>query len=240
MQSRRAAPRWRTVAWSAALALALVGCTRAQERSPRQSDEQLAALCADIQNSYECAQAVERHQLQKPVLARQVARKGKALHLQLRDGKNLTVADTQPADEASIVKYSFRDYLSEIGYFLLHRQYYEGEEYVMLQDQTGKMFPLPNVPVVSPDKSRLATTFAGLSGGYSPNTVEIWLLTPAGLAQEFTTHPRDWEPTGAVWVDNATIRLTTRTPPGADGNIRTQTVELKLRENKWMLGEPRP
>lgn len=208
--------------------------------SPRQSNEQLAALCADIQNSYECAQAVERHQLKKPEYAGRAARNDKALRLQLRDGKSVTVTDSQPADEASVIKYSFRDYLSEIGYFVLHRQYYEGEEYVMLHDQTGKMFPLPSVPIISPDKSRVVTTFPGLSGGYSPNAVQIWRVTPAGLVQEYAAHPRAWEPTDAVWVDNATIRLTTRTFPGTDGTIRTRTVEMKLRENKWVLGEPPP
>gem|GEM_PF-2340465 len=145
-----------------------------------------------------------------------------------------TVADTSP-DEESAAKYSFREYLSEIGYFLLHRQLYEGEEYVMLHHRTGQMFAVPNVPVISPDRARLVTTFPGLSGGYSPNAVQIWFLAPDGLVEEYAIHPRDWEPTGATWVDGSTIRLETRThAPGGD-EIRLQSMELKLRDGKWII-----
>lgn len=217
-------------AWCAAFALALAGCTTAREPAARESGEQLAALCAEIQNSYECAQAIEAHQLQKPEYARRVARKDAELRLQLGDGKTVTVADVQPADEVSVVKHSFRDYLGEIGYFMLHRQYYEGEEYVLLHDRTGKMFPLPSPPVISPDRSRLVTTFPGLSGGYSPNIVQIWRVTPDGLIEEFTIHPRDWEPVGASWIDSGTIRLQTRLLVGDE----EKTLTLKLRDGKWI------
>jgi len=223
----------RTGAWCAALVLVLAGCTTGS-RSPGQGSSTFTALCADIDNSYECAQAIERHQLRESANAGRVARRGGALHVQLQDGRSVTVADTSP-DEESAAKYSFREYLSEIGYFLLHRQLYEGEEYVMLHHRTGQMFAVPNVPVISPDGARVVTTFPGLSGGYSPNAVQIWLLAPDGLVEEYAIHPRDWEPTGATWVDGSTIRLETRThAPGGD-EIRLQSMELKLRDGKWII-----
>ena len=70
---------------------------------------------------------------------------------------------------------------------------------------------------------------------YSPNAVQIWLLAPDGLVEEYAIHPRDWEPTGATWVDGSTIRLETRThAPGGD-EIRLQSMELKLRDGKWII-----
>jgi hypothetical protein len=120
---------------------------------------------------------------------------------------------------------------------VLHRQYYEGDDYVMLHDQTGQTFPLPGVPIISPDQARLVTTFAGLSGGYGDNTVQVWRIAPAGLTREFTTEPKEWEATGATWSDSSTIRLETRTPPAGDGTVRTRTVTLRLRDNAWTLDD---
>jgi hypothetical protein len=229
--------RWWGVGGGVVLAVVLAGCSTARVGSPAPRQDDLAALCANIDNSYECAQAIERHQLKKSDLARQATRNGKTLRLQLSDGKSVAVTDSQPGDETSIVKYSFRDHLHAVGYYLLHRQYYEGEDYVMVHDRTGQTFPLPGVPVISPDKARLVTALAGLSGGYGPNTVQVWRFGPAGLTREFATEPKEWEATGATWSNNSTIRLETRTVAAGDATPRTRTVTLRLRDNAWTVDD---
>jgi len=196
-----------------------------------QAGDPLTAICAGTDNSYECAQAIERHQLRKPKYARLAVRARNGLRVRLRNGTWLTVQDSQKKDdEASVIKFSFRDYLSDIGYFLLHRQYYEGDDYLLIQDTTGNKFELQDVPVISPDKRRLVTASNGISGGYNANGVQIWQLTKAGAVLEQSFELKGWAPSDPVWTDNLEIRLM-KTYPGSGGK---ETVALRFR-GRWEM-----
>jgi hypothetical protein len=77
---------------------------------------QLDDLCSGIENSLECAQEIERYQLQKGENARRVKRSGVELRLKLSDGRWLTVQDESGGDdEVLAIKYNFREYLPEPG-----------------------------------------------------------------------------------------------------------------------------
>jgi hypothetical protein len=199
--------------------------------------EKLQKLCAGIDNSFECAQVIERNQLQKPEYARMVTRQGERLNFKLRTGGSLTLENSGNADDGSATKYSFRDHLPEIGYYLVHCQYYEGSEYLMINDRSGKRFKLQQIPAVSPDRRRIATASAGLFGCCGPNAVQVWRVTSGGLVLEQTIEPKGWEPSDAEWVDNRTIRLIKNFSPDGEGNrSAAQPVLLKLHK-KWALEE---
>jgi len=203
----------------------------ATAKASPQASNQLNAICAGTDNSYECAQAIERHQLRKPQHARLAVRARNGLRVRLRDGTWLTVKDSQKkGDEASVLKFSFRDYLRDIGYFLLHRQYYEGDDYLLIQDTTGNKFELQDVPVISPDKRRLVTASNGISGGYNANAVQIWQLTKRGVVLEQSFEPKGWAPSDPVWTDNLGIRLV-KTYPGSGDK---ETVELRF-SRRWQM-----
>jgi len=55
------------------------------EASP-QTRNQLDDICKSLDNSYQCAQAIERHQLRKPVYKRVVVRARDGLRVRLRSG----------------------------------------------------------------------------------------------------------------------------------------------------------
>jgi len=196
---------------------------------------ELDDLCSGIDNSLECAQEIERYQLQKGENARRVKRQGVQLLLKLDDGSWLIVKDdVDPDDKTSTIRYSFRDHLLKIGYFLLHRQLHEGRDYLMIHERTGRRYELHDVPAISPDKQRLVTASNGVTGGYSPNAVQIWRLTGNGLELEQTLELQGWGPSGPKWLDNDTIRLTKNYPVAAQGDPRTASVTLK-RNGKWRL-----
>jgi hypothetical protein len=212
------------------LLLLLLHSAGGAEANP-QTSSQLNAICAGIDNSYECAQAIEHHQLRKPEYARLAVRTRNGLRVRLRNGMWLTVKDFQKKGvEASVLKFSFRDYLRDIGYFLLHRQYYEGDDYLLIQDTTGNKFELQDVPVISPDKQRLVTASNGISGGYNANGVQIWLLTRRGVVLEQSFEPKGWAPSNAVWTDNLGIRLV-KTYPGSGDK---EAVELRF-SRRWQM-----
>jgi len=196
---------------------------------------QLDELCADIDNSYECAQAIEEHQLKNSEHARRVIRRGGELRLKLNNGRWQTLKDYQKANEDdSVIQYNFREYLPELGYFLVHRQFYEGRDYLMIHDASGRRFPLQDVPVVSPDRRRLITTSNGIMGGYDPNAIQIWRATPRGLVLEQTIKPQGWGPSGAKWIDNQKISLIKNLPSADRSTTRPAPATLILR-GRWRV-----
>jgi tetratricopeptide (TPR) repeat protein len=198
---------------------------------------QLNSICAGIDNSYQCAQAIERHQLQKSEYSPTVNRAGSSLRLQLRGGRSVSLRDFQKrGDEASVVKYSFRDYLRDLGYFLIHRQFYEGVDYLMIQDRTGRRYEMQDLPVISPDKRRLVTASNGIGGGYGANAIEVWRLAGRSMIREQTITPEDWGPSDAEWIDNQTIRVV-KNLSGAD-EARKRHVIFRFRR-RWQM-EPSP
>lgn len=197
---------------------------------------QLDKLCAGIENSYECAQAIERHQLQNSENARRVIRRSGQLRLKLNNGRWQTLKDYQKANEEdSVVHYNFREYLPELGYFLVHRQFYEGRDYLMIHEASGRRFQLQDVPVVSPDRRRLVTTSNGIMGGYDPNAIQIWRATSRGLVLEQTIKPQGWGPSDAKWIDNQRVRVTKNLTSEDFSTTRQAPATLILRGSRWRV-----
>lgn len=197
----------------------------------------LDSLCIGTDNSYECAQLIEKHQLSKPQNARVVTRTLGGLRLRLLNGKTLVMENREEGD--SVRRFSFRDYPKGIGYFLLHRQLYEGDDYLLIHARSGKQFALQERPVISPDGLRIVTASAGLSGMSSGNAVQIWRIQPRGLELEFELSPKDWEPSDPQWRSNRTIRLRQQAPMFGDTRAFSRSVDLIRLQGKWRLEETR-
>jgi tetratricopeptide (TPR) repeat protein len=198
-------------------------------------EDQLDKLCGGIDNSYQCAQAIERRQLKRISNSLRVKREGKFLRIKLDDGKLAVIENFEKSgEEDSVIKFSFRKYLPEIGYYLIHKQLYEGDGYLMVDARTGRKYELQALPVVSSDRQRLVTASNGISGGYNPNAVQIWRLTNEGMAIEQTIEPKDWGPSDPFWETDKTIRLTRNLPVTGAYSGKKEYVTLKL-GTKWDL-----
>ncbi len=196
----------------------------------------LDSICRTIDNSYQCAQAIERHQLRQPHIARLAARTGAELRIRLHTGRTLRLRDSADKNDPSATLFSFREYLEAIGYFLIHRQRYEGRDYVLIHARSGKRFTLQELPVISPDGLRMVAASSGLSQAHTTNAVQIWRVQPGGLELEFELRPKDWEPTDPEWLENRTIRLRKQAPLLGDTRAFSKTVNFTLGE-KWTLEE---
>jgi hypothetical protein len=215
--------------------LAILATQRPGDGSPVAPDA-FAAMCAELDSTYACASAIERHQLAKPELAAVAARTARGLELRLATGSLHTLRDIAGSDDVDDVSYSFREYLKDIRYFLVHRQRYEMRDYVLVHARTGREFAIEEVPVVSPDRARLVTTLAGLSGMSTGNGVQIWRLEQNSPRLEFELRPSDWEPAEAVWLDARTIRLRKLAPIRGEGRAFSTTVRL-VHEGRWRYVE---
>jgi hypothetical protein len=197
----------------------------------------LDSLCIGTDNSYVCAQVIEKHQLAKPKIARVATRTPAGLRLRLLDGKGRTVLVREDPDSSH--RFSFREYLGGPEYFLLHRQLHEWTDYVLISARSGKKFTLQERPVVSPDGSRLVAASPGLSGMSPGNAVQVWRIIPGGLQLEFELSPTDWEPSDPRWLNNRTIQLRQQAPLMGDTRAFSRYVNLVRPERRWKLAEPR-
>ena len=210
--------------------------------TPAPGDPRLTAelnrACKNIQNSHECAQAVEKAQL--PRYLHQVSRQGKILRLTLKTGKVVELKDVdidakKHYDQVDkIVCYNFREYLRDLGYFLIHVQFWEGGEYLMVNDQNGQLYHLPDLFLLSPDRQRLATLL--MSEAYVPTSIKIWRITPEKMTQEYSLEPEDWGPKDGAWQDNDTLTFT------KTSYDLTQRQKMMLRREAagWKLLPPKP
>ncbi|MFW5951259.1 MAG: hypothetical protein ACOCVZ_04010 [Gemmatimonadota bacterium] len=164
-----------------------------------------AEICDTIRNSFECARAIERRQIE----AAGVVRRGDTLRLALAAGDTTRFVD-EPGEHSSVVYYSYQNHWPDAGYFLLQQQYYEGSEFVLVDDSTGTRTRLPDWPLRAPDGRRFAVLSLDLEAGYGPNTLQIWSVGQDGPRREWETEPSHWGPAEGRWVDSVTLHFTQR------------------------------
>jgi serine/threonine protein kinase len=200
---------------------------------PKLTEAKAASLCANILNTYECAKAIEKYQLGQAGYKALAARSGKSLELTLKNGGRVTLLDADK--EADSMFYCLREYLPDIGYFVLHRQYYEGNTYLLVDDRQGRQFEVTGLPLVSPDRKRLVVASIGLDAAYSINKLTVLRLDEGGLETEATFDPQDWGPSDVEWVDGETIRFMMNRATDEPGNYRKTPARAIYSGGKWVL-----
>jgi hypothetical protein len=189
-------------------------------------------ICKDIRNSHECAQAIECYQIKR--YSKYFSRQNNQLKIKLKNGKILALKDSLE-DDVDGKWYNFREYLQDVGYFVIHVQYYEGNEYLMINDKTGKEYRIFEIPHISPDKRRFVSVSA--SEAYNPNGVWIWRFTPGGLVNELSYEPKEYSLfTFVSWENNKTIKLSKYTHDPKRSPIAVPAL-LKLEANEWKFFE---
>jgi hypothetical protein len=167
------------------------------------TSNELDAVCENIGNSYSCAQAIEHYQFRKPEYSKFVSRVGQQLKLNLIDGKSFILKDSPKVAEDSGENFSFREYLRDIGCFLIHVQYYDDTAYLMINDKTGEKFKIAEPPIFSPDKQRFVSVFGSLVD--EVGIFQIWRIVGNRIISEFEI-AKDEAGNGLIedaeWVNN--------------------------------------
>ena len=223
---------------------ALAQKTQGQEFSPylpapgdRRETVQLNHACKNIQNSYECAQAVEKKQL--PRYPQLVSRQGGTLRLALKSGGGVELKDVAANDEKDTY-YSFREFFPDLGYYLVHVQYFEGDAYLMVNHQTGERFTLHDLFLLSPDRKRLATLSLDLEAGYNPNGVQIWGITPEKMTLEWNYESKEWGPSHGAWKDNDTLIFSKTALDKQYNLVRRGALMVRKDPTGWRLSPAKP
>jgi len=177
------------------------------------SDTLRARLCRNLNNSYQCAQAIERHLLADPVHG--AHRLGSELVIPLLNGGTLSLRDSAP-DMPTGVWYTYRTHLPSIRYHVVEVHYYEGGTYLLVNGRSGKKTFSNGLPVVSPDNRRVAAGNVDLEAEFSPTTVQVWRLEGDSLTLEWehnflasgAASDSTWGPGDVRWQTRTEIVLT--------------------------------
>ena len=199
----------------------------------RRETVQLNRACRNIQNFYECAQAVEKTQL--PRYPQLVSRQGGNLRLTLKSGKVVELKDVNiDGQELKTVLYSFREFLPDLGYYLVQEDFYEGGGYLMVNCQNGKRYPLHDLFLLSPDRKRLATVLN--SEAHNPTAIQIWSISPEKMTMEWSFDPKVWGPTDGAWQNNDTLTFAKTN----DDGVRLETMMVRKDQTGWRLSAAKP
>ncbi len=146
--------------------------------------------------------------------------------------------------------YWFIDYFKEVGFYLVLVTYYEGADYLLINDKYGKQQKIPDHAMLSPDKNRFASVSFDETGygGELGNSILIWRIKGTQLIPEFKYIPTDeytlysfntWKDNVTLVVDKFTYSNKTVCDDKPDGEPSSMTVPatVKLTNNKWQLNE---
>jgi hypothetical protein len=194
------------------------------------------SLSKGINNSNEVYKLVEKKQLK--VYAEYVKRSGKDLILSLANGKK-KIYTTKNIEGDAGVWYTFIEYMKEYGYYLIARSYYEGGDYIMINEKTGKETAINSLPIVSPDKSRFAIATMGGEAGYIPDEIQVYRFSDTDIIVEYKCDKMDWGPSDIQWIGNNKLKVLKNVTDesGTYGVIPPIPVKLVRSANKWVLYE---
>jgi hypothetical protein len=160
-----------------------------------------AAVCDTVRSSFDCARAIEARQLDG---AEPVRRHGDTLRLVLAGGDTVRFVD-RPGHDAQVVYHSYQGRWTDAGLLLVQRQFYEGSEFLLVDDSTGARTRIPDWPVRSPDGRHFAVLSLDLVAGYGPNTLQVWSLEDGAPRRVWETEPSQWGPREGRWQDPETL-----------------------------------
>ncbi len=171
----------------------------------------LVPVCRGIDNTYQCGRAVERYQMRRA--PRWGSRDGKTLTIHLAGGRRKTFVDSDSIDVFG-VWYTYREFLPQVRYHLVHAHLNEGTGYFLVSHASGDLVPIQALPIISPDGRRFATASEDLESHYNPNEVQIWRITNNAVVLEWSLEPAvepvtpdAWGPANLRWISATEIRV---------------------------------
>lgn len=202
----------------------------------------LTPPCRGISDTYACGRAIERYQIRRA--PRFVSRNGDTLAVRLGRSRLKTFVDKDLEDESG-VWYTYREFIPEIGYHLVHAHLYEGTGYLLVSHRTGDMVRIQAPPIFSPDGNRFATASEDLESRYNPNEIQIWRIGENAIVLEWSLEPAGnpvviapgaWGPKNLRWISPTEIRVQKVTfDPDTFTRTEGEDVAIRLVRGRWRV-----
>lgn len=156
-----------------------------------------------IKNSEKCAQYLENIALHK--YSKFAFREGGTLVIKLLTG-GTTKFITKDTTSIDTIGYNLVEVYPDIGYALVHEQYWEGGTYDLVNLQTGQIEDINGWPLISPSKKFLVAINFGDLMGYTDSIIKIYRLARPHLILDWSLMP-NWSPSDPHWITDSKLEL---------------------------------
>lgn len=194
-------------------------------------------LCDNISNSFECYKTIEYVQSEKPNIFGKFKRLENQAQIRLSQ-KKITLKDNPPEKQYRLLKY-----FPSVRYFLIAVQYYEGSSLMLINERNGKMFSIPDYPVISPDSKRIVSACycPPYALGYCKNEVIVFQFSPYSndLKKEFHLNPDGYGIGDPSWLSNSEISLGYYLSNIKTSEMPDKAVNLRSVKGRWYLKKPK-
>lgn len=164
--------------------------------------EAMDSLAPLYDNSYEYALALEH--LQQKKFPDHFRRKGDSLWIKLQDESWLLVKDRYPEEENS---FTFEYYFEEYGYYSIRVQWDEGDSYLLIDAQTGRMQELGGRPHFSPNGVYLLALGNDYVAQFSFNGFQVYRIEHRKLKHLGNFEVGSWGCVNLLWKTQKTAIL---------------------------------
>ena len=128
------------------------------------------------------------------------------LKIKLLNNTELTFKDTlADTDDIEQIKYSLIHYFEDLGFYLIHLQYYETGEYMFINDSIGSITKIPDLPIFSPNKKYFVTCVNSEGYDLIESGIQIWYIHNKSLKIIWKYQSDAWGPTDPFWKNDSTI-----------------------------------
>jgi hypothetical protein len=190
------------------------------------SSAQVAALCANAEDTSHCGRLIEEQQLKR--FAGIASRDGDALRVTLYPRGDVVFRDV--IRPTAVESYTLWDVLPEINAVLVFVDQGDRSSYLLLMRTSGKQFRLPAEPVLSPDRQSLATADFCASG--CDNEVAVWRVSRDDVRKErLFQAPAPWSDVTVEWAGPDTVAI----EYVVAGQAQRQQMQVSRSDARWRL-----
>ena len=182
-----------------------------------------------------CSEKIRAKQLKK--VAQYVSENTEGITLTLLTGKIVEFKNDTPEDNDEFTQKNYLEYLPKVGFFVFKNNLYEGGNYSLVNDKSGKETIIQGYPKLSPDAKHLVATNQDAEAGFEFNGIQIYGFPNGRFEKLFEKEMDEMEPHTPKWIDNKTIEITLM-PPSFDKETKPRNIKVILNEKgDWEIKE---
>lgn len=184
----------------------------------------------------DCKEATRAKQLKKDT--QYVSENEKEIILTLLTGKEVSfINDTTSLESDEFLERDYLQYLSQVGFFVFRNNIYEGGNYSLVNDKSGKEIIIQGFPKVSPDAKHIITTNQDAEAGFEFNGIQIFGFPNGRFEKLLEKEFENMEPHTPKWIDSKTIEITL-IPPSFDKETKPKNIKVIMnKKGKWEIKE---
>ena len=122
--------------------------------------------------------------------------------VKLQNGKDKILT---PNDTIGETGYTYEKEFKELGLLLFRVQWFEGNNYFLLNTKTGKKTYTIGRVFINPSKNLLISINDDIEAGYSDNGFQLFSINEKGILEEQWSFDPGWAPEKIKWIDKATL-----------------------------------